>query len=110
MSGTVRRKKGIGWCYGINSYFDILEDRYWNKETETFGYFHHDLKSKEGKKRIALFHADNDWYGHHGPSWWRRQYYQRPYRRFAEREIQKAVSNDEYDAIIPDKPKLGYWD
>ena len=110
MSRTVRRKQGLGWLYGIESYRDVLKEWIWDKEYSCGLVINYDPKSKEGKKRIALFHADNNWYSGWGPSWWRRQFYQRPYRQMAKREIQRSLMNDEYDAIIPDRPKLGYWD
>lgn len=118
MSKTVRRKNGIGWSYGTHTIKDVLEefncnwiegdDRYRYLIT---GYTHHDPKSDEGKRRIARFHSDASYHrNRRGPMWWIRMYHQRPYRRAADREIQKALNDDEYEAIIPDKPKRGYWD
>ena len=111
MSRTVRRKQGYGWCYGMRHVSESLEEWYWNTETGWSDWIHHDPRSKEGKKRIALFHSDaQSWTAKYGPSWWRRQYYQRPYRRNAETEIKKYFKDTEYEVIIPDRPKLGYWD
>lgn len=111
MSRTVRRKQGYGWCYGVHTEADQLEEYVWDKETWTSYYIHLDPRSKEGKKRIAKFHSDATWFhNRYGPSWWWREFYQRPYRRMAKREIQKSLNNDEYEAIIPDMPKRGWWD
>lgn len=120
MSRTTRRKQGIGWCYGPKLISDILEvhsyewviwpgdDKYLHLDRETI---HIDPKSKEGKKRIAKFHSDASYlYNRFGPNWYVRLHTQRPYRRFAKRELQKAMVDDEYEAIIPDKPKRSYWD
>lgn len=120
MSRTIRRKQGIGWCYGPRTISDQLEDYcyewiVWPGDDKYLhlrrGVVYIDPKSKEGKKRIAKFHSDaGHWHSKGGPSWWICQYMQRPYRRDAKRQIQKALNDDNYEVIIQDKPKRDYWD
>ncbi len=69
-------------------------------------------KGKAYKKGWWKYHSDamRFWSGNKGPMWWIREQIQRPYRRKAKQEIRKALMDDEYEAIIRDKPKRGWWD
>lgn len=111
MSRTVRRKQGLGWCHGPKTVKDELRELTWDKVNFCLEIIHHDPHSKEGKRRIAKFHSDASYlYNKCGPMHFLRYYYQRPYRRKAKVEIQKSLLNDEIELMIPDKPKLGWWD
>jgi len=118
MSNTIRRKQGHGWGYGHRDINDILTDTKFVWRDLGDGYqwrewvdIKIDPKSKEGKKRIAKFHSDASWhYNRKGKGWWRNYYLQRPYRRDAERQIQKAMMDDDFEVIIRDKPARNWWD
>jgi len=119
MSRTVRRRDGQGWCYGHRDLKWVLEEHHYeciySEDRKWYRWVSWDEqidpKSKEGKKRIARFHSDaQSWGNGNGPNWWIREFVQRPYRREAKREIQKAMIDDDYEVIIRDKPKRPYWD
>lgn len=119
MSRTFRRKEGHGWSYGHRDIRDILTEHHFesfrDKSGNWLGYAvwdeHIDPRSKEGKKRIAKFHSDADYHrSRHGPSWWLREFVQRPYRREAKNQMRKVLFDDEFEHTILDKPKRPYWD
>lgn len=87
-----------------------FEDR--NGQTwEYFGCYRLDPKSKEGRKALAQFHSDKKdrvmiW---NGPSWYHREFSQKPYRTRAKKEIFRFFKNPEYEVIIENKPPREYW-
>lgn len=83
-----------------------------NDESDTYAFRRIDPKSVEGKKRIALYHADSDHYFYNGigPSWFYTLFCQKPYRQRARQELHKFKRNPEYEVLIEDKPHQIYWD
>jgi hypothetical protein len=71
-----------------------------------------DPKSKEGRKRLAMFHADGYRYrnGGVGPMWFIREYVQVPYRAGAKNELHKFYRDPDYEVMIESMPSREYWD
>ena len=67
--------------------------------------------SIKGKKELQKYHSDvNRYHGGKGPGWFYNLYCQKPYRQEARKEIKKSLLDDEYEVILPSKPKAVYWD
>ena len=70
------------------------------------------LKSeKDQRKAIAKFYADGsrELVGN-GPRWCRNMFMERPFRRRMKREIQKFISNPEYEPLCDgSNKKIVYW-
>ncbi len=69
-----------------------------------------DPRSDEGKKRLAMYHADG-YRGHKepGPSWYRNLTAERPQRREAKKQLRKYLKNPEMEVILEAKVPLDYW-
>lgn len=66
--------------------------------------------SKEGRKRLSKYHSDSGKYMNwNGPNWYQRLYVQKPYRRRSDRELQRFISDNEYEPMIESKPKRIYY-
>lgn len=69
-----------------------------------------DPKSKEGKKRIARYHADHyNRFKEPGPHWFRNLTTERPQRRNAKAQLHRIVQGDEFEVIVNAKDPLDYW-
>lgn len=105
MSRTYRRKKiydksDIHWCL-----FD------WSMRTISVPHPPLlDPKSKEGKKGIALYHADGHYfYKEPGPAWYRHETVEIPQRREAKRQMRCVLRDQEFVVILESKCPLKYW-
>lgn len=68
-------------------------------------------KSKEGKRRLAVYMSDADTNPRHRPhKWFVTCRTQRPYRREANNELRKYMLDTEYEYMIESMPQLGWWD
>jgi len=69
-----------------------------------------DPKSKEGKKRLAVFHSDKYIrFKEPGPAWFRNLFTERPQRREAKRQLDLYLRDPETVVILNAKDKLDYW-
>lgn len=123
MSRTVRRKNDTHEYYWVliefthvdnipkdlEKYDKVVSPRW--VSSYDFVDIHYDPKSKLGKKLINRYHSDvNRYHGGKGPGWFYNLYCQKPYRQEARKEIKKSLLDDEYEVILPSKPKAVYWD
>ena len=108
MSRTYRRKSGDS--HG-KKYYVFYEIRY-SDFLKASEWLPRDKNTKEFKYRLAKYHADGGRYrnGCRGPMWWIREFCQKPYKTRVRKEIHKFLTNNEYEIIIPSKPKRDYWD
>lgn len=110
MSRTYRRKstKRINWWCSIEHYVTELRRVEGRWRFERF-YFEKD--SKEYKKGVARYHSDAATTNckEPGPSFFRNLTAQRPHRRESKRELQKFLSDPDYEVMILSMPKLEYW-
>lgn len=116
MSRTYRRKKKLSNGWTDFEWYTSYRVYPWEDERSLNGYIvsirvSYPKGSKEYKKGVARFHSDGE--TNHckepGPSWWRREYHQRPYRRDAKNELRKFVLDEEYEPMIDEMPVLDYW-
>jgi len=68
-----------------------------------------DSKSKEGQRKIAVTRSGKHIMQYNGPSWFRREFAQVPYRRRAKRLIHNYMYGKAEDVIIESKPHRDYW-
>lgn len=70
-----------------------------------------DPKSKEGKRRIARYHADIGTVRHKepGPAWYRHMTVERPQRRDAKHQLHRYMRDSDFVVILNDKDPLDYW-
>lgn len=69
-----------------------------------------DPKSKEGRKRIAQYHADQTVrFKEPGPHWFRNLTTERPQRREAVAQLYRYVHGEEFEVILNSKDPLDYW-
>lgn len=132
MSRTVRRKNtDKAYRYGERSWtYDVDEEHaklnggwksyisHYTKETTWYfsnvawGGQKYIPKSDEDYKR-GWWDYHNDtlrcWSGGKGPGYYMNGI-QRQYRREAVRQIHLAMKDDEYEVILPSKPKRDWWD
>ena len=108
MSRTYRRKNttNAGWYLNLDFYTSELVRNGWHWEWVPYP-----KDSKQYKKGYAKYHGDHGTHNFKepGPSWFRNLFSTRPERRKAKRELQKYMSNDEYEPMILKKGKLPYW-
>lgn len=105
MSRTTRRKgnKGYNPFYTLAH---VMKDR----ESDAIHPGSIDPKSKEGKKRFAVFHSDQTWrFKEPGPCWYRNLMTERPQRREAKRQLDLYLRDPETVVILNAKDKLDYW-
>ena len=104
MSRTYRKKQ-------VHNYTDYWPMR--NYDAVTVDNPHpppYDPKSKEGRRYIAKFHADDTCnYKEPGPSWYRHMFVERPQRREAKRQLQRYMRDEEFVVILEAKMPLLYW-
>lgn len=112
MSRTKRFKKDK-WVIDYNN---VLEDYDWSKHNDYSGYstirIKVDPKSKQGKKALAKHYAgkDSSLALYKTPSWFARQYCQRPYRTRVKNLIQQYLNGTIDDIVVEDKPRCPwYW-
>lgn len=74
-------------------------------------HFQHDPKSKEGKRRLAVYHSDTGTHNFKepGPSWFRNLFTERTQRREAKRQCNLYLRDTEYVVILNSKDPLEYW-
>ena len=70
-----------------------------------------DRNSEAGRRRLARFHSDKKqyWMNYRGPSWFRREFAQKPYKVRARRELNKFLRDPDHEVIIENKPHVPYW-
>jgi len=68
-----------------------------------------DSKSKEGQRKIAVTRSGKHIMQHNGPSWFRREFSQVPYRRRAKRLIHQYIRGEIEDVLLESKPHREYW-
>lgn len=70
-----------------------------------------DRNSEAGRRKLALFHSDKKqyWMNYRGPSWFHREFAQKPYKVRARRELNKFMRDPEHEVIIENKPRRDYW-
>ena len=71
--------------------------------------FYLDPKSKEGKKQIAERRSGKHIMHWNGPTWFRRECSQAPYRARSKRLIHNYMHGKAEDVVIETKPHLPYW-
>ncbi len=107
MSRTYRHRHKKDTSTFFTDYFWVLQE--WDCSS-----YHHkkvriDPKSKEGKKKLALFKAI-PYRSSRGPGWCINQFVQKPYRVKSKTEISNFIKNSDYEVIIESKPKRPWWD
>ena len=70
-----------------------------------------DPKSKEGRKNVARYHSDagTNRCKEPGPSWFRTEFTQSPYRARARSELRKALFDEDCEVVLESMPCLEYW-
>jgi len=70
-----------------------------------------DAHSKEGRKKLAEFHSDkkDHWMNYRGPSWFHREFSQKPYKVRARRELHRYQRDPDHEVMIESKPRREYW-
>ena len=104
MSRTIRRTRGdltdlTRWVLSDYSY-----------EQGCFLKYFISPNSPEGRTKVARYHSDAyRTYKEPGPSWFRTEFTQRPYRQRARNELRKACLNQDYEVLLEPMPYLEYW-
>jgi hypothetical protein len=105
LSRTTRRKKACRH----RSYWDLqyaLRD--YDSDAVTPPQI--DPKSKEGKRRIARYYADNYVrFKEPGPAWFRNLFTERPQRRKANAILHRVKQGEDIEVTLPAKERLDYW-
>ena len=67
--------------------------------------------SREGRVKLAKFHSDKKdyWMNYRGPSWFRREFGQKPYKARVRAELHRYMRNPDYEVVIESMPHLPYW-
>lgn len=109
MSRTYRRTDDAWTGTWFGKFWAVSEWRY--NQDGVYLRICYPKDSKEYKKASALYHSDagSHLFKEPGPSWWRREFYQRPYRRRAKKQLHRYVQGEDIDVIIEDKPRLDWW-
>jgi hypothetical protein len=67
--------------------------------------------SPEGRKKLAEFHSDKKdyWMNYKGPSWFRKEFGQKPYKVRAKAQLQRYLRDPDYEVVVESMPHLPYW-
>ena len=106
MSRTYRFNKNADWMER-----DVLRDLVRLEKTWHWVRQPIERNSREGRKKLAKFHSDkkHHWMNYRGPSWFRREFAQKPYKVRAKAELHRYMRDPDYEVVIESMPHLPYW-
>lgn len=98
-------KKFFWWFKRGGKWYDFSQI---GQDEEKFS----ELATKLAKREIAYLFSDNFRKKHfdvQGPHWFHTLYSQKPHRSDARKQLSKFMKDNEFEVILPNKPKRTYW-